>query len=286
MKPRGWMFLRVLINRYHQGLPEMLLQLLPQQEAQSALAHDIASSDLTPLLDHAQIVIKRLHYSWMKPAIEKFSRTMQPFFIASLPKELASRIQRHMDPTLKVKPLTDALKPFFLRILYQTLDADDRLPIEYLPESPLSPLMHWSKTELVDLIDFLGLHDLSGELRQVVAKQALSSIYECLSPKQAVYLKMCLHQKETVKSAPLKINFKQLDCDQLLKDLHRRGLMRLGKALSGQHPDFIWYLSRTLDTGRGSLLSQFYSPQPTPKVTQALTIQVVNLMNFLKKGAS
>jgi hypothetical protein len=286
MKPRGWMFLRVLINRYHQGLPEPLLEFLPQEDGHKALAHDIGSPDLTPLLDHAQIVIKRLHYSWLKPVIEKFSSAMQPFFIASLPRELSLRMQRHMDPTLKVNPLADSLKPFFLRILYDTLDADDRLPIEYLPDSPLSLLVGWSKKELVNLIDFLGLHDLSGEIRQVVAKQALSSVYECLSPKQTAYLKMCLHQKDSVKSPPLKLNFKQLDCALLLKDLHRRGLMRLGKALSGQHPDLIWYLSHTLDTGRGSLLSQFYSPQPTPKITQALTIQVVNVMNFLKKSAS
>lgn len=286
MKPRGWMFLKVLINRYHPGPPDPLLNFLPPEDAQKALVHNITSPDIEPLLNHAKIVIDRIHYSWLKPAIEKFSRSMQPFFIASLPKKLAFSIQRHMDPSVKISPLTDTLKPFFLRLLYNTLDADDRLPIEYLPESPLSSLAQWSKHELVDLIDFLGLHDLAGEIRQVVAKDALKGIYECLSPKQTTYLKMCLHQKDQIKSDSLKINFQKLDGDQLLRDLHRRGLMRLGKALSGQHPDLIWYLSHTLDTGRGSLLAQYYSQQPTPKVTQALTIQVTNLMNFLKKGSS
>lgn len=285
MKPRGWMFLRVLINRYHQGPPASLLQFLPQEEMEQALAYHIDSPDLAPLLKHAEIVIERTHYSWLTPAIEGFSDSFKSFFIASLPKKLASSMQRHLNPSLKISSLTDVFKPFFLRILYHTLDADERLPIEYLPESSFSPLINWSKAELVDLISFLGLHDLASEIRQVVSKQALKSIYECLPPKQAAYLKICLHQKEPVKGTSLKLDFKKLDCDQLLKDLHRRGLMRLAHALSGQHPDFIWYLSHTLDTGRGSLLSQLTSSQPTPKITQALAVQVTNLMNFLKRGS-
>ena len=286
MKPRGWMFLRVLINRYHTGSPDPLLRFLPQEDAQQVLAHNIVSPELSPLLNHAQIIIDRIHYSWLQPAIAKISAALQSFFIASLPQKLGLSLQRHMEPKPKATALTEPLKPFFLQKLYKTLNADDLLPIEYLPVSPLTPLLRWSKQEIVDLIAFLGLHDLASEIRQIVDKHALKSVYACLSSRQTHYLKMCLHQKDQVVSSPLKINYKQLDCDHLMKELHRRGLMRLGKALSGQHPDFIWYLSHTLDTGRGQLLSQFYSQQPIPKVTQALTVQVTNLMNFLKKRSS
>lgn len=284
MKPRGWMFLRVLINRYHQGSADNLMQLLPEGEAQLTLNQNIQSSELSPLLNHGQEILEKLHYSWFQPFIEKLSTSLQPFFLACLPKKQAEALQRSIDKNMRVPNLAETFKPYFLQRLYSSLNAEDRLPIDYLPETPLSPLARWSKEGLVELINFLGLHDLSVEIRHVVAKQALKNIYDCLSPKQMQYLKICLHQKEQVVSPPLNLNFNQLNCPQLLKDLHKRGLMRLGKAISGQHPDLTWYLSHILDTGRGSLLTQYYNPQPYPKITQPLTLQVISLMNFLKKS--
>lgn len=283
MKLRGWMFFNVLINRYHKTPRDTLLRLLPQEEMQMAIQQDISSSQLEPLLNHGQQVLERLHYSWLKPFLEALPHSLQPFFVAALPLKLGNTLKHYMGQNLQVPSLSEALKPFFLQTLYNKLEGDQHLPIEYLPETAVTPLIQWSKESLVELIDFLGLHDLATDIRQIVAKQALKNIYDCLPAKQLNYLKICMHQKEQVVGPSLNLNHAKLDGQQMRKDLHRRGLMRLGKALSGQHKDFIWYIARTLDIGRGTLLSQYVSPQPLPKVTPALTIQVTNLMNFLKK---
>jgi len=65
--------------------------------------------------------------------------------------------------------------------------------------------------------------------------------------------------------------------------LHRRGIMRLGYALSGQHPDFIWHLSHRLDIGRGRLLKKNNFKNEIAGVTMPLQQQVANIINFINK---
>lgn len=285
MKPRGWMFLKVLINRYHQGMPDTLIRYLPKEDVDALSKQSISSPNIEPLLNHAQEILETLHYTWLKPFIDKFPAALQPFITASLPESQSLALQRQSEATSKLPLVPASLKPFFLQTLYNTMGVEERLPIVYLPETPLSPLIHWKKNDLIELISFLGLHDLTSAIRHIVAKQALQGIYDCLSPKELNYLKICLHQKDPIVAPPLNINLKQLDGKQLIKDLHQRGLMRLGMALSEQHPDLVWYLSRLLDTGRGKLLTKFSSSKTNPKVVQALTTQVTNLMNYLTRAA-
>jgi hypothetical protein len=93
---------------------------------------------------------------------------------------------------------------------------------------------------------------------------------------------VCLHQKEGITGPKLRIDPTKEDPSLLKRAIHRRGLLRFGKALCGQHPDFVWYIARTLDTGRGQLVLEAYKPESEPKVTLLLKNQVLNLMNFLK----
>jgi hypothetical protein len=162
------------------------------------------------------------------------------------------------------------------------LEAKDRIPFDYLPESSFSALGKWDKLQLIELINFFGLHDLASEVRHIVNKTYLQNIYNSLTHRQLYYLKVCLHQKETLKAPKLGINPTLEDSAPLKKAFHRRGLVRLGKALSGEHPDFIWYLAHTLDVGRGNLLMENYQSKSDPKVASLLKGQLLNLINFLK----
>jgi hypothetical protein len=178
--------------------------------------------------------------------------------------------------------LSEPVKSFILSQLYTLLKADEHLPLDYLPETELSELGTWNKTQLIHLIDFLGLHDLATEVRQIVNKNHLKNIYACLTPQQFYYLKVCLHQKEMLTVSKLGIDASIKDSTKLKRVIHQRGLLRLGKALCGQHPDFVWYLSHTLDTGRGKMLSDIYQKESIGKITPFLKEQVLNLMKFLK----
>lgn len=277
MNNRSWMMLRVLINRYNPKAGDVLLKFLPQEDVQAVLTQDIRSTDLTPLLYQPQNLLKRMHYSWIKPLLDQFPERLHPLIISALTSEQMAGLK-----TPSASSLSGFVKTFLINRLYTLLEADKHLPFDYLPETDLSPLGKWSKTKLVLLIDFLGLHDLASEVRHIVNKNHLQNIYSCLSPKQLYYLKVCLHQKEMLTVPKLGIDPSKQDCDRLKQVIHRRGLLRLSKALCGQHPDFAWYLAHTLDTGRGQILLKGYKPDSEKTITPFLKGQVINLMNFLK----
>ena len=66
--------------------------------------------------------------------------------------------------------------------------------------------------------------------------------------------------------------------------LHRRGMARLGRALSGQEPQFVWRVIHTLDIGRGSRVSKWVAPDPKEGVTTTLVGQLLNVINFIQKS--
>ena len=97
------------------------------------------------------------------------------------------------------------------------------------------------------------------------------------------FLRMCVHQKNKFVAPKLNVQKWNGDCVELLHTLHQRGLYRLGKALSGSHPHFLWHLSRRFDIGRSALLEKYYAKQASPGITSALVQQVINVLNFLKQ---
>lgn len=277
MDTRGWMMLRVLINRYNSKAGNSLLKFLPQDQQTAISNVDIRSDDLRPILQHPQNSLARIHYSWIKPLIEKFPDRMQTAIMAALTAEQIAGMKANVHI-----PISNLAKSFIVEKLCGQLKINEHIPLEYLAENEFSPLLKWTKQQLVDLIDFLGLYDLASEVRHIVNRDYLKNIYTCLTPKQFYYLKVCLHQKEQITSPKLGIDPSKQDCPKLKQAIHRRGLSRLGKALCGQHADFIWYIAHILDMGRGNILLKEYRPQALPKVTPILKQQVLNLMNFLK----
>lgn len=273
--------LKVLINLYNAKAGNSLLKHLPEEEAEMVSNQDIRSSDIMPILFRPQQLIQKLHYSWLQPLVEKFPSSLHATVIAALTPEQITGLRKSLG-VLPAK-IPQPTKTFILNRLFALMGKHDHLPVEYLPQTELSSLVEWSKNELTDLIDFLSLHDLSSEVKQIVDKNSLKNLYSCLNAKEMYYLKVCLHQKEQVKPPKLEIDIRKQDCKHLRQILHRRGLIRLGKALAGQHPDLVWYIAHTLDTGRGKILLQYYAKEANPKITPILKLQVTNLMNFLKK---
>lgn len=277
MEHRGCMMLRVLINCYHPKDGNALFKFLPEQEAKAVKSLEITSKDLQPVFQDPYRSISAIHYSWIQPALQKFSESLRPMMISALtPEQIAGFKQP------PIVPLSDIGKIFILSQLYDKLEIKEHLPIEYLPITDLSPLATWSKSQFTELADLLGLHDLAAEVRRIVDRNHLKNIYNCLTSKQLRYLKIRLHQKEQLVSPKLGIDPTKQDCLKLKQTIHRRGLLRLGKALCAEHPDFIWHIAHILDIRRGTILLKEFQPKEIPTVTKILKQQVLNLLNFLK----
>lgn len=284
MQHKNAIMIRVLMNRYHQGAPSMLLDGLTKEDARLILDREISSVDPSQVIIKPNELLKgQIHYSWLQPVIESFSPSMQALLVAALPKESSRPLMKLLNLTKlpKPKPIGES---FLLSILCRKFGKRSVMPMQFLPETPLSVLTRLSKPELLELIDYLGLYDLAEEIRHIVDKKLLNSIYACLSAKKQHYLRTCLHQKEKLKAASKigLVNWKG-DAAQLGRLLHGRGLLRLSYALSGHSRDFIWHLAHRLDVGRGRILGKNFSDKEIPGVSSFLAQQVVNTLNFLKR---
>lgn len=283
MEAKSLMMLRVLLNHYHKGSSESFLNCLPQEEIRNVLTQDIESHDIQKGIARPGERLQNIHYSWLLNPIEQMSSSLQSYVISALPESQAKGIERLLQISHQQLPLSQPVKVFFLNVLYSRLQASSVIPIPFLPKTPLTFLANLGKQEVVELMDFLAMHDLVQEVRQIVDKARLKLLYACLSKKHQQYLRIVLHQQDKIIVPKLGLDKWDGNCKFLETEIHRRGIIRLGKALSGQHPDLIWHISHTLDTGRSAILLKNCTKEAIPGTTSALVSQVINVLNFLKQ---
>lgn len=275
---------RVLLNQYHQGPPDALLASLSKESAKQILEVNVSSQDASYLFHEPKELARAVHYSWLRPVIEKFPPKMQPFLLTALPSKKCHTLSVLMKKKPYPERLSMPVRLYFLRLLTEKLKPPEILSCPYLPASTLTPLLGLSKGDIIRLIDFLGLHDLAIEIKHIVDKKYLKAIYNCLSIKKQHYLRICLHQKERLTTPRLGLDTWKGDCKTLEFLVHKRGLLRIGKGLAGQHEDFLWHLIHKLDAGRGAIIQRYYTKEEIPGVTQVLMQEILNLLNFFKKN--
>ncbi len=281
MTPKATTLLKVLLNRYHKGSLQEVIGYLPEDEADAIRQNPIESQDLQPALSQPEDLIKMIHYSWLKPFLSGQSKKLLPIFIASLPEEHASKLSKSFQITA-IEKIPAPMKQFLLKQINAAVFDPNVLLPPYLPESPLNALVRYSKPELLTLIDYFGLYDLAESIRQIVDKRYIKQLYSCFTPKKQEFLRQAMHQRERLVATNINLEQWKGDCLELKQTVHLRGLLRLGIALSGQHPDFIWLVCHILDTGRAAILSECLKKEESPEIVQALNHQLINLMNFLK----
>jgi hypothetical protein len=266
--------LKAILNRYPAASREALERFLPRAERErlDAMPSTTLETDVEepPLLE-------RVHWSWLLPMLESQSPQEQKLFLNVLPLYAQENICRELS-----KPFQEFAAEKFSESL--TGEEVELLPVYFLPASPLSPLLRLDKQKLVQLIDALSFNDLALELRQIVETKILKKIYSFLSEEEKKSLKKAAtHEKGTPFSRlPLeKWNGTEKSLRLLL---HRRGLARLGAALSIQHPDFIWYVCHQLDIGRGKTLEKLsLSQPPSEAVRKAAPAIIRQIVEFLEE---
>ena len=276
------LFFQLLLNKFHPVDGAAVTQCLPEEFRKSVTEKKSPWNDPKIMLKPYSTKIKNVHYSWIVPVLERCPESMKALYAEALPAPTNHRVLALLK--LHEVPLaTTWAREYLLHDLAKKLELDTVTPIEHLPHSLLSFTLEFSKEELVELIDFLGLYDLAEEIRRIVDKNQLKKIYSCLSVKKQHFLRNCLLSKEKVSTPKLELEKWNGDQESLEKLLHKRGLVRFGKGLSGQPADFIWHIIHRLDNGRGILLSKYITAKEIPGITPLMIQEVLNVHNFFKK---
>ncbi|MDR3624659.1 MAG: hypothetical protein P4L16_05925 [Chlamydiales bacterium] len=230
--------------------------------------------------------LSNIHYSWLPPFLAKYPINLKNLIISSLPSSLLAGITKLAKPPIKKIPLSPFARFFFLKYFYQEWLPEDVVAIEFLEENPLNTLLHLTKLQLVSLVDFLGIQDLSIDLRKVVDKKTLDILKNLLSAHQKQYLDYCLKRADVPPVKPEPVQYWMQSKEKLALLIHQKGLARLAHALLGQNSHLIWHIIHRLDIGRGKELTKCLdSPTDIPKkLSSQITSEVLDLVKLLNKG--
>lgn len=283
MEAKGCILFNVLLNRYHPNDTPAFLGTLPKELVDRLAKYKTSSKDTTAAFYLADKRLQRIHPSWLVPVLEQTPDTLRPLFISALPSEQLTTVCRMLKiDRPKLKPPAP-VKAFLLSQFMAQVLPEDLLPEEYLPENPINQILTLSKDDLVLVADYMGLRDLAEALRPVVDKKLLQRVHQILTPGEVQMIALYIRQKEKLKVSKLELNKWDGQRDSLRLLYHRRGLIRLAKALSGQSRDLLWHLTRRLDQRRAMIVDGFWSATVVPGVTPLLVQQLVSVIDFVKR---
>lgn len=225
-------------------------------------------------------MLEKVHWSWFLPTLETYPPAEQKLFLSSVDPHAAKALAKTLHISPPADSISETARSFFRQLLLQSLTGPENrlLPANYLPPSPLSPLLDLTKKDLIRLIDSLSIYDLASELRQIVETKILKKIYSFLSEDERKFLKVVSAHPEHFALTRTGLSAWDGTEESFRTLLHRRGLARLGAALSGQHPDLIWTLCHQLDIGRGNALFKLCAKEAIHGVSDAIIRQITDLL--------
>lgn len=286
--PKGWRLLHSLLKHTHTEeanppTPESLAVYLPEEERAPFLQEQgEAAAPLANKLD-VSAPFQDFHYSWLQAPLNRAPPAFRSLAVRALPEPTRGALQKLLGVEKKEPIPSQGLRHFILSLFFR-LYASDMTPLEQEENmGKLAPLLTLEKESLLELVDFLGLWDLSHDVRRVIDRKLLHRIFLCLSVKEQGFLKKCLQSQDVLPPHSLDLTNWNGEQEELLHLLTIRGLARLGKALSGQPFEMIKALVRRLDTGRAQQLMGYMSKKEIPRTSAAAIGQVLQTLAWVRE---
>lgn len=254
---RRHLFFQGLVHHYVHDEKENLYAYLPKEE-ESSLKEIVFPEEESFSYDLFDLEkqLSQIHYSWIWRKVSKQPEPFQQVLIASVDQKLQAQLMSFNPQLLTIKKPAERICLYFREWLAHQVMEKHVIPKSLLPKTELALLLDMSHVELVKIIHFLGLNDLSVELRLILDTAQLNGIFSVLTPEDRQYIRSIIKSDEQVPIFPplgLK-GWKIRDPLFLYKIIHKRGLMRFAIALYRQDRHFLWHLLHQLDTGRARII--------------------------------
>lgn len=273
--------LKAILTQVEPVRRKALEELLPEHQRQTLKKLPDASGQINFDASLNFSVLEKVHWSWFLPTLKSHSENEQKLFLSSLNPHAAKNLSRALTLSLNGAHLTEIARSYLRNVLLDSLTGPGHrlLSPEFFAKSPLLRILDLSKKELTRLIDLLSIHDLATEIRQIVDTKTLKKIYSLLSLEEKDLLKKATNKKkEHFHLGKLGLDRWDGSEESLRMHLHRRALQRFGAGLSGEDPDFIWYVCHQLDIGRGTALYKACHKEMIPGVTDVVQKQIEELL--------
>jgi hypothetical protein len=285
MDKTGWLVCNAFLNKLGGGSKEALIAHLPAPQKAIMQQLHLPASDISNGLQDPSELLTHVHYSWLSTFLRSRSENEIRLFLSCLPEQQARKLKKSLLFSPSFFELSPIAKEYLQTILVQHLieEESDLLPVEALTPSKMNVLLTLSSNELHLLSEFLGLHDLAVEIRQIIDTVKLKKIHACLSKEKEFFLKILSHKKEGIVFKRIELQKWDGQCETLLTLLHHRGLNRLAKALYPEHPSLLWHLKHRMDIEDASLFSTLCKGLEHPKATTLLAGQILEILTYMQK---
>ncbi|MBM3201676.1 MAG: hypothetical protein FJZ56_04630 [Chlamydiae bacterium] len=159
---------------------------------------------------------------------------------------------------------------------------DIALPIQFASKTPLDFLFQISSEMLLKMCRFLGLYDVSLEMKKIIHSHQIKKIEEAFTKDEILFLQQCKKEKNLVSF--IEIGLWNWDGDKKLLEeiILVRGMNRMAKALSEACDTFMWYLCHKMPKNEGMKLMQFHKPLQDKKIIESLIQQVESTYVYIK----
>ena len=273
-----------LLHKYRAEDQVSLLEPLSDKSKQ-ALEKAFSPISIDPNKFTLKFLLKDVHYSWYLPFLKTFNKKDQALSLSALDDKTKKKLERY----LKIKrPKTSPSKliiDFFQMLLFEKIINlnEELLPQEYLPPSDLNFLLELTKKEIITLIDYLALFDLSSSINKVLDPTVLKKIDSFLSDEQKQFVKSKKNYKEPFSFPVLKFHEAIDSKEEFDLLLHKRGLNRFAQGFCAQDISLIWYICHKLDIGRGKVLYKLCREERAPQeIIKTITSNIMELLPIIR----
>lgn len=277
---------RAFIDKKAKETKETLLSFLSPKQKKELLSIPLPSSDITLGFDLIKYLLEWSHYSWFAPFLRTLSENEISFFLSALPEKTAQDLRECLLFSSKLPPLSSAVKSFIQRKLAEVLLMDNPhlIPVEALPTSSLNCLLTLTSSEISLLIDFLGLHDLSIEMRLIIDTVKIKKIHSVLSKEKIFFLSLLTNRQEPQLFKPMNLSSWSGNPEDLPNLLHKRGMNRLINVLYSEDPNLVNYIKLRMSNDHASFFSILHKNPENTKAYKIIVGQIMDILAFFKKN--
>lgn len=235
-------------SSYMKFLPESTVLEIQTEGVHKHPLKDISLNELLATIDE----------SWYIETLSKFSKLDLAFYLSLFPEKKRVSLASKLSCDLPFYSLSKKLELFAANILFNELFPNELpLPLSYLPDSELSFLIQTSSEKLHKLCFYLGLFDISSELKSVINGSILKHIEKALFPDEINFCRELSEFRHILSLGQMGLSGWNEDSDALREVIFKRGLYRLSIGLSDANSDFIWYILHILNKESAHTLQKF-----------------------------
>jgi hypothetical protein len=270
----SYLIIDALIQKY---CPDKLSILIKHLENKEIYEQTVFSQNPFTTKDFMNTTyLQQIHYSWWIDPLKQWEEDVH-YFLEVLPENVKQNLQKFITSKKTVRKIHEPLNTFLQQTLLDSLQSI-ALPIPYLPKSIMTPLLYLSKKQLITLVDYLALYDLSYELKHIVDTNIIKPIFSYLDKRETIFLKKIMKNREPFSFSRMELDGWDKEEKTLRANLHKKGIFRLSIAISSQSEDFVWHIVHRLDKGRGTMLKKNSNKEVATSIIDAIQANVIELL--------